>query len=112
MPVPISKKRLKQRGYNQSSLFAKELAKYLQIEYEEKILIKIKDNNAQSSLNEKERVKNVHGVYRIKNKQKIYNKKILIVDDIFTTGNTVNECAKLLIENKAKNVGVFTIAKD
>jgi len=112
IPVPISKKRFKQRGYNQSEIFAREMAKFLKMDFDEKVLIKIKDNNAQSKLSMEERIKNVHDVYRIKNKQKIYNKKILIVDDIFTTGNTVNECAKLLIESSAKSVGIFTIAKD
>ena len=113
VPIPISKKRFKQRGYNQSDLFAKEISKEFDIKYDGKeILIKIKDNNPQSSLTGEERIKNVQGVYRIKNKQKIYNKKILLVDDIFTTGNTANECAKVLIENSARKVGIFTIAKD
>ena len=112
MPVPISKKRLKQRGYNQSALIAKNLAKMLNIDYKENILVKIKDNKPQSEMGQEKRKRNVKGVYRIKNKEKINQKKILIIDDIFTTGNTVNECAKVLIENSANIVGVFTIAKD
>lgn len=112
MPVPISKKRLKKRGYNQSALIAKNLAKMLNVDYKENVLVKIKDNKPQSEMGQDERKNNVKGVYTIKNKEKINQKKILLIDDIFTTGNTVNECAKILIENSAIIVGIYTIAKD
>ena len=112
MPVPISKKRLNTRGYNQSALIARKIAKTLNMCYEENILVKIKDNKPQSEMGQEKRKSNVKDVYTIKNKEKIYQKKILLIDDIFTTGNTVNECAKVLIENYASSVGVFSIAKD
>ena len=112
IPVPISKKRFKQRGYNQSALIAKNLAKMLNVDYKENVLVKIKDNKPQSEMGQDERKNNVKGVYTIKNKEKINQKKILLIDDIFTTGNTVNECAKILIENSAIIVGIYTIAKD
>ena len=112
IPVPISKNRLKRRGYNQSALIARKIAKMLNICYEENVLVKIKDNKPQSELGQLERNNNVIGAYEIKNKKQIYQKSILIVDDIFTTGSTVNECSKILIKNSAKSVGVFTIAKD
>ena len=112
IPVPVSKKRFKQRGYNQSALIAKNLAKTLNIDYKENVLIKIKDNKPQSEMGQDKRKSNVKDVYKIKNQEKIYQKRVLILDDIFTTGNTVNECAKVLIENSANNVGIFTIAKD
>lgn len=112
IPVPISKKRLNTRGYNQSSLIAKNLAQELNIEYSEKILIKIKDNKPQSEMKQDTRKNNVSGVYKVSNKEKINNKKVLIVDDIFTTGSTVDECAKVLKENNAQSIGVFTLAKD
>ena len=112
IPVPISKKRLNTRGYNQSALIARKIAKTLNMCYEENILVKIKDNKPQSEMGQEKRKSNVKDVYTIKNKEKIYQKKILLIDDIFTTGNTVNECAKVLIENYASSVGVFSIAKD
>lgn len=112
IPVPISKKRLNTRGYNQSALIAKKIAKMLNLCYKENVLVKIKDNKPQSEMGQEKRKSNVKGVYTIKNKEKIYQKKILLIDDIFTTGNTVNECAKVLIENFASSVGIFTIAKD
>ena len=112
MPIPISKKRMKQRGYNQSTLIAKNLAKVLNIEYKENVLVKIKDNKPQSELGQHERSANVKGVYKLKVPRNIYQKKILLVDDIFTTGSTANECARVLKEKNANRVGIFTIAKD
>ena len=58
------------------------------------------------------REENVKNVYKIQNMDKIINKKILLVDDIFTTGATLNECSKILKQAGAKKVDVFTIAKD
>lgn len=58
------------------------------------------------------REENVKNVYKIQNMDRIINKKILLVDDIFTTGATLNECSKLLKQAGAKKVDVFTIAKD
>ena len=112
MPIPISKKRMKQRGYNQSALIAKNLAKTLNTEYKENVLVKIKDNKPQSELGQHERSANVKGVYNLKEPKKVYQKKILLVDDIYTTGSTANECAKILKENNANSVGIFTLAKD
>ena len=74
--------------------------------------MKSKDNKPQSEMNQDTRKSNVKGVYKVNNKEKIYNKKVLIVDDIFTTGSTADECAKVLKENDAGSVGVFTLAKD
>ena len=112
IPVPISKKRLNSRGYNQSSLIAKNLAQELNIEYSEKILIKIKDNKPQSEMKQDTRKSNVSGVYKVINEERINNKKVLIVDDIFTTGSTADECARVLKDNNAESIGVFTLAKD
>ena len=112
IPVPISKKRLKERGYNQSSLLSKEISKDFNIEYNDKCLLKHKHTESQSSLNKELRTKNVEDVYSVKNQEKIINKKILLVDDIYTTGSTVNECSKVLRQAGAENIGILTIAKD
>ena len=111
--VPISKQRKKERGYNQSKLIAKEISKIINIPIAENILYKIKNTVPQSSLNKKQREENAKGVYKGINITKLHNKKILIIDDIYTTGNTVNECAKILIQKgiKRRNIGVLTIAK-
>lgn len=102
------------RGYNQSELIAKEIAKILQIKIDTKTLKKTKNNITQSTLNKEQREQNVIGAYTTKNTEKIKNKKILIFDDIYTTGNTVNECAKVLVQAgiSKNNIGILTIAKD
>lgn len=112
IPVPIHKKRFNSRGYNQSELLAKEISKKLGINFKNNILIKAKNNNAQSSLNRIERFSNVKDVYKIKNINFVKEKKILVIDDIYTTGNTVNECSKILKDNGAKEIGILTISKD
>ena len=112
VPVPISKKRLKYRGYNQSLLFAKEVAKTLNVNLEKNILVKRVNNKAQSTLNKEQRKKNVQNVYKLKNNKDIRNKKILLIDDIFTTGETANECSKILKLAGAEKIDVLTIAKD
>lgn len=112
MPVPISKKRFKERGYNQSLLIAKHIAQNLKINLENNCLYKHKNIIEQSKLNKEERAENIKGVYSIKNEEKIKNKKILLIDDIYTTGSTVNECCKMLIKANSNKIGVLTIAKD
>lgn len=112
LPVPAHKKRKNVRGYNQVELIAKDISKEYNVEYDNKILVKTINNTPQSILTKKQREKNVIGIYTVKNIQKIVNKKILLLDDIFTTGSTVNECAKVLKQNGAELVDVLTIAKD
>lgn len=112
VPVPISKKRKLERGYNQSDLVAKELANFLNLNLESHILLKNKNNKVQSSLDKIEREENVKGVYILKKINNIIDKNVLLVDDIFTTGATLNECSKILKEAGASQVDVFTIAKD
>lgn len=112
LPVPVHKKRKAKRGYNQSELIAKEIAKNINMEYSNKVLIKIVDTVPQSTLNQTQRMENVLGIYKVINSQIIYKKRILLIDDIFTTGSTVNECAKVLKQNGAEAIDVLTIAKD
>ena len=112
IPVPISQKRLKQRGYNQSELIAKEIAHMLNKKVETECLLKTKNIVEQSKLNKEDRIKNIHGVYELINKEKLFDKKILLVDDIYTTGSTVSECAKELKKARPREIGVFTLAKD
>lgn len=112
LPVPIHKKRRQKRGYNQSELVSKEIAKNMNIEYSNKVLIKVVNTVPQSTLNQNQRMSNVLGIYKVINSQNINQKRILLIDDIFTTGSTVNECAKVLKQNGAKSVDVLTIAKD
>ena len=113
IPVPISKKRKKQRGYNQSELLVRTLAKEMvNLQPMIGILQKQKDTVAQSLLTKQQRKTNLIGAYFVKHKEKITGKKILLLDDIFTTGSTVSECSKVLLEAGAQTIDVLTIAKD
>ena len=112
IPVPISKKRLKTRGYNQSLLIARKIAEQTNLELVNNWLIKTKNIIEQSKLNKEDRMQNIQGVYELKNKQLIENKKILLIDDIYTTGSTVNECSKILRQGNPKEIGILVLAKD
>ena len=118
--VPLHKKRYKTRGYNQSELIAKEIAKYFNIPYCKNLLIKKNNIVAQSTLNKDERQSNIKNAFIINPKAKLplgtgpngNNFKIAIFDDIFTTGSTANECAKVINSLNLKKIGIITIAKD
>ncbi len=112
MEVPMSKKKVKQRGYNQSKLIAQKISQNAEILHQSAILIKQKENQTQSTLNKKQRIENVKNVYKIQNEQKIKEKAVLLFDDIYTTGATAKECAKVLKQAGASKVGILTIAKD
>ena len=112
IPVPISKKRKKERGYNQSLLIAREISKKVEINLQEKCLVKTKNTIEQSKLNKEEREKNVQNVYELKNREILRNKNVLLLDDIYTTGNTVNSCCKILNEANPNKIGVIVLAKD
>jgi len=113
LPVPIHKKRLNGRGYNQSELLAREISRKLKnIQFFNKLLIKTENNVAQSTLTKEERILNVKNIYKVQNNNLIKEKSIILLDDIYTTGNTVNECSRLLKENGAREIGIFTISKD
>lgn len=75
------------------------------------VLIKSKNTVSQTGLNEKQREENVKNSFKIKNKDIIKNKIVLLVDDVYTTGATTHECKKILLENGARKVIIATIAK-
>ncbi len=101
--VPISKERFKERGYHQSKLIAKYVAECLNLPYIDCIL-KIKHNGEQHLLNVAKRKENVKGVYDMRENKHITNKKLLLIDDIVTTGYTLAECAALLKKKGVKSV--------
>jgi ComF family protein len=106
--VPMHKKSFKERGYNQAELLAKECAKFLSLPYVD-TLEKFKENKTQHSVSGKERAQNVRGVYRIIEKDRVAGKKILIIDDIITTGNTLGECARIISKAKCTKICCATL---
>ena len=108
--VPVSKKRKQERGYDQSYLLARETCRHWSVA-PETLLQKTKDNVAQSSLSSREeRQKNVVGAYVAVNEDKIKGQRILLIDDILTTGATLREAARVLREAGAERVICATLA--
>jgi competence protein ComFC len=75
------------------------------------VLVKLKNTVSQTELSAKEREENVKNSFKVKNKEIIKSKKILLLDDVYTTGATTEECKKILLENGAKKVIIVTLAK-
>jgi len=112
-PIPLHKSKLKIRGYNQSAIIAKMVSEITKIKYDPTILIKVKNTANQSGLTKNLREKNLKNSFYVntRNKKLINGKKILLVDDIITTGSTINECSKTLIQNGVTEVIVISIAR-
>ena len=109
--IPLSKKRLHDRGYNQAELLAREISKTVDVKFVP-TLKKIKNNTAQSTIKDaKLRAKNVVGVYTVTDPETVKGKYILLVDDVVTTGSTVSECARMLKKAGAKAVYCITLAR-
>lgn len=113
IPVPMFEKKKSKRGYNQTELISKEIAERLDIMFNNNILFKIKENKTQSLLNYHERKQNVINVYKINDSEmkNVSNKKIILFDDIYTTGFTVKECIKELEKLNPKKIDVLVLAK-
>ncbi len=107
--VPLHSSRKRERGYNQAEILSKKLGKGINITYKN-LLKKDKINLQQHSLSYDQREENVKGVYSTKNKDIINGSKILICDDVITTGSTLRECCRVLYENGAEEVFCITIA--
>lgn len=110
VPIPLHRDREKRRGFNQATLLAKYISKDIDIELVTNNLIRSKKTKALNQLDRTERMKNISGVFDIKDESIFIQKKILLVDDIYTTGTTVDECAKLLLDNGAGEIFVTTLA--
>lgn len=111
VPVPLHPKRLRSRGFNQSIIVAKPLAKRLGIAFDVDILVRATDPGPQVDRERKERIQAVKGIFAVKDPQTFKGKNVLLIDDVLTTGATVNECARVLKKAGAANVNVLTIAR-
>lgn len=108
--IPISKERLKHYGFNQCKYLAEEIAFRNGFKVVD-TLEKIKDTKVQKTLNKDERVINISGAFGVKDKTEIKGRKFILIDDVITTGATINEGVKVLIENGALEIKILTLAK-
>lgn len=108
--VPLSLKKENKRGYNQAKLLSDYISKKLGIKSGEGLLLRDKDTKVQNELGKEQRMKNLKNAFVVASPDKIKGKSILLIDDIYTTGATVDECAKTLLECGAKKVTIATVA--
>ncbi len=108
--VPLHRKRRKERGFNQAYLIARRLGNKLHIRVEGRVLLRIKKSMPQMDLPAHQRERNVMGAFKVMKAKRIRGKRILLIDDVMTTGATVNECAGALMKAGSKDVCVLTIA--
>lgn len=111
IPVPLHKRRLRKREFNQAQLLAEELTKYVNLPVELSVLERIKETPSQVGLKKEERQRNVWNAFQVHSREKIKNKTILLIDDVLSTTATVNEAAKALIRAGADRVDVLTLAR-
>ncbi len=111
LAVPLDQKKHGERGFNQSELLSKTLARNLKLEHTSGSLVREKSNRMQSLLTKPERKKNVAGCFKTKGTDYFQKKNVLLVDDIFTTGQTASECAKVLKKAGAHSVTVLALAR-
>jgi ComF family protein len=110
IPVPLHPQRLRERGFNQALLLAKELSRRTGIPSSHAILKKKKPTLPQVNLSGAEREKGLKGTFHVIEKKELLGKSVLLVDDVYTTGATVNECSKVLLSGGAERVDVLTLA--
>lgn len=119
VPVPLHPKKFRARGFNQAYLLMHRWPDTINSEYpalsdfhiKRNVIERIKNTEPQAGLNGKKRVSNIKGAFRLKHSSHVPGKSILVVDDVMTTGSTVNECAKTLIKGGAKEIHVLTLAR-
>jgi ComF family protein len=111
IPIPLHRQKEVKRGFNQAERLAKLIAKDLNLPIETKIIKRIKETRPQINLKREERFKNIKDAFKIINQEKVENKTVLLVDDVTTTGMTLNEAAKVLRKAGAKEIWGVVIAQ-
>jgi len=111
IPVPLHWRRLWWRGFNQAALLAGEVARRLDLPLDTTAMSRMRFTMPQTSRHHDERIKNVRRAFAVANPERVRNRRVLIVDDVMTTGATVDECARVLLAAGAACVDVFTLAR-
>ena len=110
MPIPLSEERLEERGYNQAALLSKPIAKYFGWKHDQRSLVRIKGNHSQVALTREQRFENVRSAF-LSEIPTQSNLRVLLVDDVFTTGATITEASKTLRATGFTDIYAITLAK-
>jgi ComF family protein len=111
IPVPLHWRRLWWRGFNQAALLASEVATRLRVPLDTTTMKRQRRTAPQTARHHDERIKNVRRAFAVSNPERIKSRRVLLVDDVMTTGATVDECARVLLRAGAISVDVFTLAR-
>lgn len=112
IPVPLHVKKLKRRGYNQSGLLALALARRLHLPQTQRALVRVRNTPSQTGFGREERLTNMHGAFECVRPDLVRGKVILLIDDVATTGATLEGCAQALHAGGAKRVMAYTLARE
>ena len=110
-PVPLHRRRLFKRRYNQSALLAREIAEATGLAFEPDLLIRTRNTKSQINFTRRRRFENVRGAFAVRPGAAVAGRRIVLIDDVMTTGATVNACAKALKRADTAGVGVLTLAR-
>jgi ComF family protein len=111
IPVPLHRRRLRWRGFNQAALLGRIVARKMDLRLDVAALVRTRDTPPQTRQDSAQRRHNVRGAFAVARPQRIANRRLLLVDDVMTTGATLDECARTLLAAGARNVDVFTLAR-
>jgi ComF family protein len=111
LPIPLHSRRERKRGFNQAELIAEEVAHLAHIPLIPEVLVRIRSTKPQTDLPPEKRRQNVAGAFALRFAEPILGKTLLLIDDVYTTGNTVNEASRVLKEGGASRVCVLTFAR-
>jgi ComF family protein len=111
VPVPLHLERLRWRGFNQSLLLAQAIGRKNKSTVDPFLLERVRSTTPQTQLSENERRTNVRGAFAVSAPERLQEKTVLLIDDVYTSGSTVNECARVLRHYGAEIVDVFTLAR-
>jgi ComF family protein len=110
IPIPLHQLKKAERGYNQSFYIAEGIGKILDISFSDRVVKRIKYTESQTTMTLSEREENISGAFKVINRNTVNGKTILIIDDVITTGATISECGKILLEAGAKNIYAASVA--
>jgi len=111
IPVPLHRGRLRWRGFNQAALLGVAVARRLRRPLDVTTLVRVRATPPQTAQNHSERRRNVHAAFTVKRPQRVTNRRVLLIDDVMTTGATADECARTLLAAGARRVDVLTLAR-